>query len=340
MRRYGWLLIGVAALGACGGGDRGREVAVSDSLTRELEIAPDDTTPAAPLPDATSRAREQRSQAGGRAGSASKHPVRGAPGTTAPHAARPAPAHGSLGDSGGVRAAAERRVGRGTDTAQAPHDSGRHHADRRHADRRHADRYQIGRTAPADARRPPLRKLIRSRPTAREGPKPTHCSADGSRTDPSPPAATTSPEPPSSAVTPASSPPSDSAGAAAHALPIGTEIRAMLEDSIHSLRNSEGQRVTALVSGDLRAPDGKVLVPSGSTVRLTIARLRPARTRSAGGRRAASSVPTASRSSSGTFAVSADVRPVPHELQGRGRDRGRSGKGGGGGGGGRRRGRR
>ena len=176
MRRYGWLLIGVAALGACGGGDRGREVAVSDSLTRELEIAPEDTTPAAPLPDATSRAREQRSQAGGRAGSASKHPVRGAPGTTAPHAARPAPAHGSLGDSGGVRAAAERRVGRGTDTAQAH--ARQWPAPRRPTPRRPTPRRPIpDRAGPRrpTLRRPPLRKLIRSRPTAREGPKPTHC---------------------------------------------------------------------------------------------------------------------------------------------------------------------
>ena len=323
MRRYGCLLIGVAALGACGGGDRGREVAVSDSLTRELEIAPEDTTPAAPLPDATSRAREQRSQAGGRAGSASKHPVRGARGTTAPHAARPAPAHGSLGDSGGVRAAAERRVGRGTDTAQAHSTTvaGTTPIDATPTDATPTDATPTdtgsGRTAPADAAPAAV---------AQADPEPTDSSrrsqtdtlsADGSRTDPSPPAATTSPEPPSSAVTSAPSPPSRSAGAAAHALPIGTEIRAMLEDSIHSLRNSEGQRVTALVSGDLRAPDGKVLVPSGSTVWLTIARLRPARTRSAADGELelhADSIAI----SSGTFAVNADIRPVPHELQGRG----------------------
>ena len=293
MRRYGWLLIGVAALGACGGGDRGREVAVSDSLTRELEIAPEDTTPAAPLPDATSRAREQRSQAGGRAGSASKHAVRGAPGTTAPHATRPAPAHGSLGDSGGVRVTAERRVGRGTDTAQA---HGTTAADATPAAVAQAE------PEPTDSSRRPQTDTL---------------SADGSRTDPSSPAATTSPEPPSSAVTSAPLPPSRSAGAAAHALPIGTEIRAMLGDSIHSLRNSEGQRVTAFVSGDLRAPDGKVLVPSGSTVWLTIARLRPARTRSAADGELelhADSIAI----SSGTFAVNADIRPVPHELQGRG----------------------
>ena len=58
-------------------------------------------------------------------------------------------------------------------------------------------------------------------------------------------------------------PVADSVSSAAHALAVGTEIRTKLEDSIHSLRNSEGQRVTATVSGDLRAPDGTVLVPSG-----------------------------------------------------------------------------
>jgi hypothetical protein len=91
----------------------------------------------------------------------------------------------------------------------------------------------------------------------------------------------------------------------------------MLEDSIHSLRNSEGQRVTAVISGDLRAPDGAVLVPSGSTVRLTIARLRPARSRSA-----ADGVlelhADSLASPAGTYPVSADVRPIPHELRGRG----------------------
>ena len=91
----------------------------------------------------------------------------------------------------------------------------------------------------------------------------------------------------------------------------------MLQDSINCLRNSEGQRVTALVSDDLRAPDGRVLVPAGSPCPAHIARLRPARTRSAQDGelelRADSIAFSAAR-----YAVHADVRPVPHELRGRG----------------------
>jgi hypothetical protein len=100
-------------------------------------------------------------------------------------------------------------------------------------------------------------------------------------------------------------------------LPAGTEFRALLEDSIHSLRNSEGQRVTARVPDDLRAADGTVLVPSGSLIRLTIARLRPARSRSAKDGELelhADSIVIANAA----YAVVADVRPVPHELRGRG----------------------
>jgi hypothetical protein len=98
---------------------------------------------------------------------------------------------------------------------------------------------------------------------------------------------------------------------------VGTEFRAQLKDTINSLRNSEGQTVTALVSGDVRAPDGLTVLPSGSTVHVYIARLRPARTRSASDgelelRVDSITVPGHS------YAVRADVAPVPHELRGRG----------------------
>jgi hypothetical protein len=101
------------------------------------------------------------------------------------------------------------------------------------------------------------------------------------------------------------------------ALPVGTEIRALLEDSIHSLRNSEGQRVTARIADDLRASDGSVIVPAGAVVRLGIARLRPARTKSARDGELelrADSLVVAGRASP----LSAEVRSVPHELHGRG----------------------
>jgi hypothetical protein len=137
--------------------------------------------------------------------------------------------------------------------------------------------------------------------------------------------ASTAPPPPAAA--PSSSVAADSGAPAAgtHALPAGTQVRALLQDSISSLRNSAGQRVTALVSGDLRAPDGRTLVPSGSAVRLSISRIKPARGRSAADGELelrADSVLVGGRA----YPISGEVEPVPHELKGRGVTAGEAGK--------------
>jgi hypothetical protein len=126
-----------------------------------------------------------------------------------------------------------------------------------------------------------------------------------------------SPEPasaPAATPSPANAP---NANAAPNALPAGAQIRAALQDSINSLRNSVGQTVTATVSGDLRAPDGLAVLPSGSLVHLTIDRLSPARSRSAKDGELvlkADSVTTQGH----TYRVDATVQPIPHELKGRG----------------------
>jgi hypothetical protein len=104
---------------------------------------------------------------------------------------------------------------------------------------------------------------------------------------------------------------------ASNALPAGTEIRAALQDSINSLRNSVGQTVTALVTGDLRAPDGLTVLPSGAPIRLTIQRLRPAPNRSA--KDGELVLHADSVLVGGTvYRLDATVRPIPHELRGRG----------------------
>ncbi|MGH7514840.1 MAG: glycine zipper domain-containing protein [Gemmatimonadales bacterium] len=110
----------------------------------------------------------------------------------------------------------------------------------------------------------------------------------------------------------------ESAGMTArNALPAGTQIRAILDDSITSLRNSVGQRVSAVVSGDLQAPDGLAVLPSGSVVHLTIDRLAPARTRSA---KDGELVLRADSIVAGghAYRVDAALQPIPHELRGRG----------------------
>jgi hypothetical protein len=104
---------------------------------------------------------------------------------------------------------------------------------------------------------------------------------------------------------------------ARNALPVGTQIRAILDDSITSLRNSVGQRVSAVVSGDLRAADGLAVLPSGSVVHLTIDRLAPARTRSA---KDGELVLRADSIVAGghAYPIDAALQAIPHELRGRG----------------------
>lgn len=119
---------------------------------------------------------------------------------------------------------------------------------------------------------------------------------------------------------PADAPPASASPAhplPANALPAGTTVRAILQDSINSLRNSVGQTVAATVSGDLRAPDGLAVLPSGSVVHLTIDRLSPARSRSA---KDGELVLKADSVTAGghTYRVNATIQPVPHELKGRG----------------------
>lgn len=143
--------------------------------------------------------------------------------------------------------------------------------------------------------------------------------ADSSPTVVVPPSPPARPGPPP--ARPASTPPAAAATAAAataaSALPAGTEIRAALQDSISSLRNSVGQSVTALIVGDLRAPDGVTVLPSGAPLRLTIERLRPAPNRSA--KDGELVLRADSVSVGGTaYRLQAVVRPIPHELRGRG----------------------
>lgn len=270
--RHALVLTGLATLAACGRGDGSREVAVSNSLSHELEIAPPDTAAAAPSPGKPER--ESRSGA-------------------TPAAREPSAARKSAGAEtrvAGSRAreakASSPSVGVPPTDSAAVRDSGRTAADSTpvvavRADSTRSDSTRFKDSASAQA----------------AGSGAAHPLA------PPPPPVTAAPSPTTTA--------------AAHTVPAGTRIRALLQDSITSLRNSEGQTVTAFVSGDLRASDGRTVVPSGSAVRLSITRLRPAPTRSARDGELelrADSITVAGH----TYPVSAQVQPVPHELKGRG----------------------
>lgn len=58
-------------------------------------------------------------------------------------------------------------------------------------------------------------------------------------------------------------------------LDVGTSIAATMVDSISSRSNKPGDKVTAKVANDVRDAAGRVVLPAGSTVALTIADIRP-----------------------------------------------------------------
>jgi hypothetical protein len=103
----------------------------------------------------------------------------------------------------------------------------------------------------------------------------------------------------------------------AHTLPAGTEIRAILNDSINSRSDSAGRVLLAHVAGDVVDPAGTTVVPAGAEVQLTITLLEPAKSRSASDGKLSLRV-DAITIDGRPEPVSATVRPVPHELRGRG----------------------
>ena len=276
-------LVAGLATTACAG-ERSRDIAVSDSVSHDLDLAPADTVAPEPLPDASAPAatdtlasRTERAQIGARTRAGAEPRA-----TTRPKELR------------------ARRPTRTRTTTREPAATGAYAPGAEGADT----------TAPK-GRSEPARDSV------------AVASAESTDAAPSPPPAasrtdTVAPRVAAESTAPAPTPtPRGAPASRANTLPVGTQFRAQLRDTINSLRNSEGQTVTALVSGDVLAPDGRSVLPSGSTVHLYIVRLRPARTRNASDgelelRVDSITVPGHS------YPVRADIGPVPHELRGRG----------------------
>ena len=103
---------------------------------------------------------------------------------------------------------------------------------------------------------------------------------------------------------------------AARTLPIGTEIHAALDDSISSRRDSVGRTITAQITQSVTGAGGRVLIPAGSTVRLTVSRLASAKSKGSQGSLAlkVDGIEVGGQLQN----VQADVRAVPRELRSRG----------------------
>jgi hypothetical protein len=99
-------------------------------------------------------------------------------------------------------------------------------------------------------------------------------------------------------------------------LPIGTEIHAALDDSISSRHDSAGRTITAQITESVTGAGGKILIPAGSTVRLTVTRLASAKSKGSQGSLAlkVDGIEVGGQLQN----VQADVRAVPRELRSRG----------------------
>jgi glycine zipper 2TM protein len=106
------------------------------------------------------------------------------------------------------------------------------------------------------------------------------------------------------------------ADASRRTLPIGTEIHAALDDSISSRHDSAGRSITAQVSENVTGAGGRILIPSGSTVHLTVTRLGSSKSKNSPGRLGlrVDSVQLGNE----VQKVEATVQPVSRELRGRG----------------------
>jgi hypothetical protein len=118
-------------------------------------------------------------------------------------------------------------------------------------------------------------------------------------------------------VAPTPAPVTPTSPAGSNTLPAGTEMRAVLDDSINSRNDSAGRALLARIAGDVAGPGGEVLVPAGSEVQLTIVRLEPAKSRSASDGKLSLRV-DAITIDGRPVPVHATVQPVSHELRGRG----------------------
>jgi hypothetical protein len=123
------------------------------------------------------------------------------------------------------------------------------------------------------------------------------------------PAATPAPKP--AKAKPANAAP------APRTLAAGTLIEAAIADSINSRHDKAGKTVTAAVARDVKDHAGRVVIPAGSLVTMTVTELAPAKSRSAADGKLALEVNSVNVRGR-IYALDADVDPVAHELKGRG----------------------
>lgn len=98
------------------------------------------------------------------------------------------------------------------------------------------------------------------------------------------------------------------------ALSGGTRVRATIQNAVSSASNVKGDTLRAIVSGNVNGPHGGVVIPAGSSAKLTIALLEPGSDHTTPGGRFALKVSSVTVNGE-EYPVTADLEPVPHHLE-------------------------
>jgi hypothetical protein len=132
----------------------------------------------------------------------------------------------------------------------------------------------------------------------------------------SPPPATSTPRQPTTSrpSTPSTSTPSAPAG---RSLAAGATITTNTTTQISSRNNKAGETLTATVSSDVTDSRGRVVIPAGSVVRLTISEIEPAENK---GQETGKIVlmPSTIEVGGKSYSLNASIESVEHRMEGRG----------------------
>ncbi|MEO8451303.1 MAG: glycine zipper 2TM domain-containing protein [Gemmatimonadota bacterium] len=100
-------------------------------------------------------------------------------------------------------------------------------------------------------------------------------------------------------------------------LAIGSQVSATLNQTLTSRSNKAGEVVMMTVASDVKDSKGRVVIPSGSPVELTITEIEPAKSSSAADGKLTLAV-SAVTVRGQRYALAADVTSLTHTLKGRG----------------------
>ncbi|MEO8200915.1 MAG: hypothetical protein ABI679_10375 [Gemmatimonadota bacterium] len=110
---------------------------------------------------------------------------------------------------------------------------------------------------------------------------------------------------------------SNTSSSSGRTLAAGTTIQANTTAQITSRHNKAGETLTANVASDVTDSRGRVVIPAGSTVKLTISQIQPAENKSAADGKIVL-MPSTIEVGGKSYTLNASIESVEHTLAGRG----------------------